>query len=97
MARVKKPLGDGAAILRAAVSTVIVAGTPEEKRRTRNIMLVGVFLGFVLFMIGLSLYSRAQSSERQVVLHRVAFCLAHKSDGNCQPLLHIIQAESGAR
>jgi hypothetical protein len=92
MARVKNLLGDGPAILHAAVSSIVAAGTPEEKRRTRNIALVGVFLGVVLFCIGMSLYSHAQSSERAIVIHRVAFCLAHKTSGNCQSLLKIIGA-----
>lgn len=92
MASVKNILGDGPAILHAAVSAVVVAGTPEEKKRTRNIVLVGAFLGFVLFMIGLSLYAHAQASERGIVIQRVAFCLAHKTSGNCQSLLKIIGA-----
>jgi hypothetical protein len=79
-------------------AAITASGTPEEKRRTRNVVLVGVFLGCVLFMIGLSLYSHAQSSERSIVIHRVAFCLVNKNktSGNCQTLLHIIQVEQGA-
>lgn len=95
MARIKQPLGDGPAILRTMTAAIAGVGTPEEKRRTRNVVLVGVFLGCVLFMIGLSLYSHAQSSERSIVIHRVAFCLAHKTSGNCQTLLHVIQLEQG--
>lgn len=97
MASVKNLLGDGPAILHTAVSAVMMAGTPEEKRRTRNIVLVSVFLGFVLFMIGMSLYSHAQSSERSIVIHRVAFCLAHKTSAVCRTLFHQMNTVQGEK
>ncbi len=93
----KKSLGEGANILRTMAVAVSFAGSPEEKKRTHKVLLVGLFLSAVLFLIGTSLYSQAQAVERVKVLHRVAFCLQNGSVGTCPTLLHSIHFEQGEK
>ena len=93
----KRPLGDGPALLRTMAAAVSVAGTPEEKRRTRSMLAIGVFLTVVLTAIGYSLYARAQESGWAAAIQRVQFCAGNPDAGSCPAVLRTIHFEQGEK